>query len=117
MSADEAIKQLSFQQRLVAHKIKSLIEESAQKALDSFSVQYRSDLWVERMNVTRAGSLGGLRKKKHNITPIRSMYSHLFVKLTEGAKPPNYYTPEPTRGELAEKYFESRADLRIKEGL
>ena len=46
MSADEAIKQLSFQQRLRAHQIKRLLVEAVDMALTQYNVEFRSDLWI-----------------------------------------------------------------------
>ncbi|MEN2500455.1 MAG: 54S ribosomal protein L22, mitochondrial, partial [Marteilia pararefringens] len=117
MSVEEALIQLDFQQCERAVRLKRLLRETTELALSEYNVQFRSELWIEKLNATKARYLKGIRYSMKGFHQTKTHYSHLFVKLTEGDKPEHYYKPEPCRTELASDYYDAMYYRQIQEGL
>ncbi|OAD59380.1 39S ribosomal protein L22, mitochondrial [Eufriesea mexicana] len=100
MTADEAVKQLSFLKKKGAAIVKEVILEAQCMAVEEHNIEFKSNLWVAESFATKGTVIKGIRRHARGKPGlIHYRYSNYFVRLEEGKPPKHYYEPGPKTGE------------------
>ena len=132
MTIDEALKQMSFQNKKGASVIIETLLEAQALAVEKHNVEFKTNLWVGKYSLpiklqpppilkinqiissaesyaTKAMVIKGIRRHaKMRTGEVRYTFSHYFVRLEEGTPPVDYYKREPkNKDQLLEQWKES----------
>jgi large subunit ribosomal protein L22 len=112
MSIDEALKQLSFVNKLGAVHVKEALLEAQKLAVEKHNVEFKSNLWVAESFATKGLVYKGVRRHaKGRVGVIHYFHTHYFVRLEEGTPPQHFYletVPKTTKTLLSEWVDEMR---------
>ncbi|XP_040036310.1 large ribosomal subunit protein uL22m isoform X1 [Gasterosteus aculeatus] len=111
MSIDEAIAQLSFNDKKGAKIMKEVLEEAQEMAVKNHNVEYKSNLYVAESFSSKGMYLKRIRYHARGRFGIMDKVNcHYFVKLVEGSPPK---IEEKTSFDQAKEYVQNLKNRKI----